>query len=182
MSVLGLIGAGVGTAVGGPAGGAAGGALPGILSNLFGGAGRDAQRKARADWFTAQAIAGSVTAARVVLGGLANTASHEQPFYQAGVTTITAQNPAVMNLALSAGPYWDTTDNDSSDKMRALVNNELATLGLTAVGHASGAATLPLSVTTATRVPASSAVSPLAIAGAVLAVVVVLVVATRRQT
>lgn len=180
MSVLGLLGVAAGTAVAGPAGGATAGALPGILSNLFGGAGRDAQRKARADWFTAQGVQGSVTAARVVLGGLANTASHEQPFYQEGVKTITAEAPGVMNLALAAGPYWDTTDNDSSDHMRALVNNELATLGLTATA-APGVHTLPLMTTTASAGSSSAGVSPFLLAGAALLVVLLIVFAVRKS-
>lgn len=180
MSILGILGTGAATAIGGPAGGATAAVLPGILSNLLGGAGRDAQRLARDQWFEAQALAGSVWAARILLGGVSNTAGNESPYYSASVSKVTMQRTDVMNAAYNAGgAYWDTTDNASSDKMRALVNNELATMGLTAVG-APGATTLPLMTTTASA-SASRGLSTYAVLGIVLGLVVIVVLVVRGR-
>jgi hypothetical protein len=187
MSLLGVAGGLVGTAVGGPGGGAAGAAvgnnLPGILTNLFGGSGRDAQRQARADWVTEQALAGSVLAARMIIAGPANVASNEDPIWNNARAIVQAQRPDVLNAAIGQGPYWDTTDNDSIDKTRAKINAELATLNATAYAQP-GVPTLPVMQSTATTLPptsypavapAASGINPLFIVGAGLAALVGLV-------
>lgn len=116
-----LIGAGANLLV--PGSGPIVAASSGILSNLFGGNGRDAQRQARADWFTQAAKQGSVTAARILLGGLTNTAGNESPMYQKAIASLA--NSPVLQQAESLGPYWDTTDDNASTKMRARVESEL---------------------------------------------------------
>lgn len=101
----------------------------GILNSLFGG-NQDAVRQAREQVFEQGAKQGSITAGRIMIGGTLNTASHESPMYQAGIQRL-QQDPVgakVMAAAALAGPYWDTTDNASSDKMRALIENELLQL------------------------------------------------------
>ncbi len=98
-----------------------------LLSNLFGG-NRDAVRLAREQWFEQGARQGSIIANQILIGGTVNTASNERGYYSDGIKRILG-DPRTAPFQLEAqrlGAYWDTTDNDSSDKMRALVENELS--------------------------------------------------------
>lgn len=100
----------------------------GLLTNLFGGAGRDAQRQARCDWFAAAAKQGSILAGRILLGGISNTAGNESPMYQKAVQQLASS--AAMAQAELLGPYWDSSDDSASTKMRALVEQDLANSGI----------------------------------------------------
>ncbi|MEP6494498.1 MAG: hypothetical protein ABJF01_17570 [bacterium] len=104
-------------------------ASAGLLAKLFGGSGEDARRQARVDWFALMASQGSVRAARFLIGGLTNTSGNERPMFQAAIAKL--QGTAVMQQAELQGPWWDTSDNASSDKSRAAVTADLA-----AAGHA----------------------------------------------
>jgi hypothetical protein len=103
-----------------------------VLNSLFSG-NQDAARLAREQWFEQAAKQRSPTAARVMIGGTTNTASHEIPFYQAGIQRLLADpsSAPTMQAALAVGGYWDSTDNATSDKMRALIENELEQLATT---------------------------------------------------
>lgn len=98
-----------------------------VLNNLFGGAGRDAQRQARVDWFTQGAKQGSVWAARVILAAPSNVGSNEARQWQNAVSQVlsTARGNAAWSTANQLGGYWDSTDDSMSSKMRAKVENEL---------------------------------------------------------
>jgi hypothetical protein len=101
-----------------------------VLNSLFG-SNQDAVRLAREQWFEQAARQGSPTAARIMIGGTLNTASHEIPFYRDGISRLLAdpRTAPVMINAQRVGSYWDSTDDASSSKMRALVENELNRLG-----------------------------------------------------
>jgi hypothetical protein len=187
MNFLGFIGGSVGGTIAGPAGAAAGaqvgGNLPGILTNLFGGAGRDAQRQARVDLMTSLAIdSGSVLAMRVILGGPANVGSNEDPMWIKAADKVRQARPDVYNAAINAGgPYWDSTDNDSMDKTRAKINAELAQSDMNAIGTRD-VTTLPLMQTTASTLTGApgAGVSPIVIGVTALVLVALLVVFSKR--
>jgi hypothetical protein len=98
-----------------------------VLRNLLGGAGRDAQRRARRDWFEAAAKQGSVVAARVLLGGITETAGNESPMYEEAVRRLTGT--PVMDEAMRQGPWWMRGDDDSSSGMRARIEAEIRAMG-----------------------------------------------------
>lgn len=127
----------------------------GIFNALFGG-NKDASRQAREQVFEQAARQGSVVAARVLIGGTQNTASHEIPMYRDGINKMLAdpRTAPTMQAAQSQGAYWDSSDNETSDKMRAAVENELIALGRV-VPSAGGASTssTPATGTTATLAP-----------------------------
>jgi len=125
----------------------------GLLSSLFGGD-QDASRQAREQWFEQGGRQGSIWADRVMLGALQNTASHEIPYYQDGINRLLSdpRTAPTMVTAKSIGPYWDSSDNATSDKMRALVETELIQLGQTAPSSSS----FPSTVTYPTVTPAPS--------------------------
>src|SRR5678815_719357 len=101
-----------------------------IESTLFnGGATRDAQRQARCDWFTQAALAGSVTAARILIGGTIKTASNESPMYTKAIGIVQQTAPDIMSAAQSQGAYWIDGDDATSSQMRAAVTRELNALG-----------------------------------------------------
>lgn len=135
--MLQLLATGATTALSGIAG-TVGSDLSKIATNLFGGGARDAQRQVRVDWFVQAAIEGSVTAGRVIIAAPQNVGSNEAKQWQAGYTKAQAGNPTVMAQALSAGPYWDSSDNATSDKTRTLCLQELAQ-----IGQSSPSVTLP---------------------------------------
>lgn len=101
-------------------------AASGVLSNLFGG-NRDKVREAREQWFEQGTAQGSVISGRIMIGGTQNTASNENKYYREGIDRLMSnpQTRPTMEAAQRAGAYWDASDNDRSDKMRALVENEL---------------------------------------------------------
>jgi hypothetical protein len=103
-----------------------------VFNSLFGG-NQDAARQAREQVFEQAARQGSPTAARIMIGGTQNTASHEIPYYQDGIKRLLAdpRSAPTMQQGFALGPYWDSTDNATSDKMRALVENELEQLATT---------------------------------------------------
>lgn len=101
-----------------------------IESTLFsGGATRDAQRQARCDWFTQAALAGSVTAGRILLAGVTKTASNESPMYTKAIALVSSQAPDILQEAKNAGPFWIDGDDATSSQMRAAVTRELNSLG-----------------------------------------------------
>lgn len=110
----------------------------GVLDSLFGGA-RDKARQARETWFEQGARQGSVTSARVLIGGTQNTGSNERPMYEAGIQRLLAdpRTASTMRAAQTLGPYWDSTDNETSDKMRAAVERELIELSTPVPGSTS---------------------------------------------
>ncbi len=129
-----------------------------LLGNLFGGAGRDAQRQARVDWFNAAAHQNppSVIAARVLLGGITNTAGNESPMWQRAVQSL--QGSSVLAQAEALGPYWDSSDDDSSSKMRARVETEL--MQLQQAGGSDNSTGMPSSSTRAQMLPAMQTTAP----------------------
>jgi hypothetical protein len=100
-----------------------------VLNALFGG-NQDAVRQARETWFEQAARQGSPTAARIMVGGTQNTASHEIPMYQDGIKRLLADPRTAPNMTAALNnPYWDASDDASSSHMRALVESELQQLG-----------------------------------------------------
>jgi hypothetical protein len=100
-----------------------------VLNSLFSG-NQDAVRQARESWFEQGARQNSPTAARIMVGGTQNTASHEIPMYQDGIKRLLADPRSAANMTAALNnPYWDSSDDASSSKMRALVESELQQLG-----------------------------------------------------
>jgi hypothetical protein len=110
----------------------------------------DEQRQARAAFFRDSGIAGSVTAARYVLGGLQNTASHEIPYYQAAWSAIAAARPDVAAEAEAQGLKWASSvpDPGGTQQMVNDVKQDLAALGQPA--PSTPAPSMPTSTTTPT--------------------------------
>lgn len=106
-----------------------GGTLSKEWTNLFGGASRDKQRQAEADGYGKSALAGSVTAARYVLGGQANTASHEKPMYDAWVNTLSLQAPAILAQARALGQLWAGSPVSVGDGGVSVIQTDLQKLG-----------------------------------------------------
>jgi hypothetical protein len=95
------------------------------VSNMFGGGAKtDAERQQRANFFRDAAKLGSVTAARYLLGGMQNTASHEVPYYQAAINDLksTATGQAALNQASIQGPLWAAGIPDPGGT-QSMVNN-----------------------------------------------------------
>lgn len=114
-------------------------------------------QQARADWFTNQAIVGkSVLAARVLLGGTANTASKEQAIYRAALLQLAKAAPDVLTAAYAGGDYWDTSDDATSSKMKAAVLDDLASQGLPAAPEPVAAAPRPAAAPIGTTAAPSS--------------------------
>lgn len=191
ISALGLLVDGASLAGAGPAGPVAVTLGADLLGGFFhGGAATDATRQARADWFGTNAIQGrSVMAARILIGGTQNTASHESPMYDAEIAKVAAQQPNVMNAAYAAGPYWDTTDDATSSKMRALVTQEVASNGIAPVTPATytgaNAGTSLVTTTPSVRLvaPASSVSSTMMywVLGGIVVVLGIAFLVSRRR-
>jgi len=107
-----------------------------VLENLFGGAGEDAARQARVDWFTQAARQGSVIAARMIIAGPANVGGNEKPMWQKAITAI-AGTPALAQ-ASQLGPSWDSGDDRWSSRTRARVETELEGMGQSGAVASSG--------------------------------------------
>lgn len=121
-------------------------AIASNASNIFNpGKSRDEQRLARANYFRDSAIAGSVTAARYVLGGEQNTGGNEIPYYQQAWSMIAAQRPDVANEAESQGAKWAAgiPDPGGTQSMVNDVKADLAALGQAAPTNAPTAPTAP---------------------------------------
>jgi len=96
-----------------------------VWNSLTGGAKRDADRQARADAFGNAALHGSIIAARYVLGGITNTASHESPMYSAWKSKLEALVPELMQQAEAAGPLWDVGDTTDGHHAASAITDEL---------------------------------------------------------
>ncbi len=107
-----------------------------VLENLFGGAGEDAARQARVDWFTQAARQGSVIAARMIIAGPANVGGNEKPMWQKAIQAI-AGTPALAE-ASQLGPAWDSSDDRWSSRTRAAVESELEQKGQSGTVASSG--------------------------------------------
>jgi len=107
------------------------------VSHLFGGgASVDAMRQRRADFFGQAADVGSITAARYLIGGTLNTASHEIPDYQRWIDRLLAESPdqpgyQAMVTARVAGQKWAAgiPDPAGTQSMINDVNQDLVTIG-----------------------------------------------------
>ena len=94
------------------------------FKSLFGQTTDDRQRAARAAFFLQNALQENVAAAQCLLGGQHNTASHERPMYDKAVAALqqTSAGAATYQQALTAGPYWSTSDTAASyPNMQAFV-------------------------------------------------------------
>jgi hypothetical protein len=108
------------------------------LVALFGSNAEDKNRAARAQYFAEQAAQGNVNAARVLYGGLANTASHERPMYQAAIDAVrqTEAGAAALAQAQVAGPYWSISDTSTNyPVMRAFTSRGVVREAVDAIGN-----------------------------------------------
>lgn len=133
----------------------------GVLNNLFSGGARDEKRKAREEWFEQAARQGSPLAGRVMIGGTQNTGGNEIPYYRDGINRLLAdpRTAPTMAAAQAAGAYWDSTDNETSDKMRAAVENELRAIAQvvdvgSSIAPSSSSSSGPSGSSNATMLPA----------------------------
>lgn len=107
------------------------------LIGLFGSNQEDRNRAARAQYFAQLAADGNVNAARVLYGGLANTASHERPMYQAAIDAVnqTQAGAAALAQAQIAGPYWSDTDTSTNyPVLRAFASRGVVREAVDAIG------------------------------------------------
>lgn len=105
-------------------------------SFFHGGASVDAMRQRRADFFGQAADVGSVTAARYLIGGTQNTASHEIPDYQSWINRLLGESPdqpgyQAMVTAQTIGQKWAAgiPDPGGTQSMIDDVNKDLAAIG-----------------------------------------------------
>lgn len=111
-----------------------------LVSNASGmfdsGKSTDQKRLARANFFRDSALAGSVTAGRYLLGGLANVAGNEKPYYTAAWAQLvgdpTGLGEQVSQEATAQGALWNTSDvagDPSKSAMIADVQTDLKAIG-----------------------------------------------------
>lgn len=143
------------------------------------GSGEDAKRQARCNKITSLALPpnNSVTAARVILAGPSNVASHETGMWTSAVAQL---SQTMVSAAYGAGgPFWPEANGDNWDMTNTLAQiNAEVQQNRASSAIASGAQSLPAVTTTATR-PTSS-VWPYAIAAAVVLLLVVFFILRRR--
>lgn len=108
-------------------------ALSGVINAVDPGAVRDADRQKRVDWMKAAAIAGSVLAARIILGAPPNVASHETGMWQSAAADVQSQKPQVWAAAMAAGPYWPTGAPFNMPNETAQIQAALSSMGASPV-------------------------------------------------
>lgn len=90
------------------------------------GANRDRQREAKAQAYLDDALQGSVTAARYMLGGLKKV-ENEARYYRPRVATLTNQRPDVIAEARQLGDLWDDAAIPTASASK--IEEELSRLG-----------------------------------------------------
>ena len=95
-----------------------------LLNNLAGGAQRDRDRQARANYFGQLAAGGNVAAAQILLGAIPNVSGNEQPMWQAWIDQLSSSQSgqATLAAARAAGPYWLPGSTDTVTNYPQLKN------------------------------------------------------------
>lgn len=90
---------------------------------------RDADREARAKLIEQAAIAGSLTAARIVYAGPDNVSNNEDPYWENAWANVQAQNPTIAQQAQQAGKWWPVGADFAMTDARRTIAAELSSIG-----------------------------------------------------